>query len=148
MLQSPGIQIFESSVAPAAEVVANTNGVATLGYSTRGPLNTLVRLESLTDFANIFGDPISGYEHAHILANNILSQNNPVYFMRIGSSDAVKATCPAVNVSLLPVNVAIAQAVTNPSYFILHSSSSSKLSMVAFKAAMVSAESSLDLSDR
>lgn len=117
MLQSPGIQIFESSVTPSAEIVTSTNGVATLGYSTRGPLNKLVRLESLSDFANIFGKPLEDQPHAHILANNVLSQNSVLYFMRIGSSDAKKATCAVTNADFTSVNIAIAEPEEGSQYF-------------------------------
>ena len=120
MLHSPGIQIFESSTTPAAEVVANTNGVATLGYSTRGPLNKLVRLASVSEFASIFGKPVSASDEAysHILVNNVLSQQNaPVYFMRIGASDAKEATCPVTNATLTPARVAIKENGIIPNYF-------------------------------
>lgn len=129
MLLSPGIQIFESSVSPAAEVVANTNGVATLGYSTRGPLNKLVRLASATEFANIFGSPVEGYEHAHILVNNVLAQNAPVYFMRIGSEDAAKATCPVTNITLSPAKIAIAETGSDPNYFTIDKAAGSETAL-------------------
>lgn len=96
-LLSPGIQIYESTVTPPATVAAAENGVATLGFSTRGPVNKLVRLTSVSDFNKIFGDPITEFSYAHILAQSVLATGTDVYFMRIADKNtAAEANCPVV----------------------------------------------------
>lgn len=118
MLQSPGIQFFESTVTPATEVVTTTNGVATLGFSTRGPVNTLTRVTSSSQFANLFGEPVADYPWSHILVNNVLNANSVVYFMRLASADAAKATCPVANVPINGAQVMVKEtSYTESSYF-------------------------------
>lgn len=97
MLQSPGIQFFEKTVTPAATTVTDTNGVATIGFSTMGPINKLVRVTSASEFNNVFGGPTEKRRNAHILASSVLAQGSPVYFMRIADSNAAAATCPVIN---------------------------------------------------
>lgn len=96
-LLSPGIQLFESSVTPATNVAAASNGVATLGFSSRGPINKLTKVSSVTEFAEIFGDPIPEYPYAHIMAQAVLANNTDVYFMRLADKDtSAVAACPVV----------------------------------------------------
>lgn len=97
MLQSPGIQFFEKTVTPATATVTDTNGVATIGFSTMGPINKLVRVTSASEFNNVFGGPTEKRRNAHILASSVLAQGSPVYFMRIADSNAAAATCPVIN---------------------------------------------------
>lgn len=109
-LLSPGIQLFESSVTPPTAVTAAENGVATLSFSTRGPVNKLTRVRSISEFKEVFGDPVSDpaeYPYAHILAQSVLSNNTDLYFMRIADSTAKKASCPVVDYSITSAKVAI-----------------------------------------
>jgi len=120
-LLSPGIQLFESSVTPAANVAAASNGVATLGFSSRGPVNKLTKVSSVTEFAEIFGDPIPEYPYAHIMAQAVLANNTDVYFMRLADKDtSAVAACPVVsNFEIKGAKVAIKDkiAINEAGYF-------------------------------
>lgn len=97
-LLSPGIQIFESSVTPSTAVAPAENGVATLGFAKKGPINKLTRVRSVSEFAEVFGDPIDPQFYAHILAQSVLANGTDVYFMRIADKDTVKyAQCPVIS---------------------------------------------------
>ena len=96
-LLSPGIQIFESSVTPAATVAPAENGVATLGFAKKGPVNKLTRIRSVSEFNEVFGDPIEPQYYAHILAQSVLANGTDVYFYRLADEDAlVEAQCPVL----------------------------------------------------
>ena len=107
-LLSPGIQLFESSVTPAAAVVAAENGVATLGFSTRGPINKLTKINSISEFNEIFGEPVKSNYNAHILTQAVLANNTDAYFMRIvDDTEAREAKCPVVDFKIKGAQVAI-----------------------------------------
>ena len=96
-LLSPGIQIFESSVTPPVTAAPAGNGVATIGFAKKGPVNELTRVRSISEFAEVFGDPV-GPGYAHILARSVLSSGTDVYFMRIADPETKKyAQCPVVS---------------------------------------------------
>ena len=96
-LLSPGIQIFESSVTPAATIAPAENGVATLGFAKKGPVNKLTRIRSVSEFAEVFGDPIDPQYYAHIMAQSVLANGTDVYFMRLGDPNTLaEAKCPVV----------------------------------------------------
>lgn len=123
-LLSPGIQLFESSVTPSAEVAASANGVATLGYSTRGPVNKLTKISSVSKFAEVFGDPIADYPYAHIMAQSVLANNTDVYFMRLADPDtSANSSCPVVsNFEISGAKIAIKDsiAIDESGYFMAH----------------------------
>ena len=106
-LLSPGIQLFESSVTPAAPVAAAENGVASLGYSTKGPVNKLTKVSSVSEFAEIFGNPIADYPYTHIMGQAVLANNTDFYFMRLADATATEAKCPVVDFSIKGARVAI-----------------------------------------
>ena len=111
-LLSPGIQIFESSSTPAATAVAAENGVATLGFSTRGPANKLVKVNSIDEFVEIFGEPIKNDYFAHILTQAVLANNTDAYFMRVIDENTAKyAKCPVVDFEIKGVKVAIKDSI-------------------------------------
>ena len=96
-LLSPGIQIFESSVTPPAAVAPAENGVATLGFAKKGPVNKLTRVRSVSEFAEVFGNPTHENYYAHILAQSVLANGTDVYFMRLGDPNTLaEAKCPVV----------------------------------------------------
>lgn len=96
-LLSPGIQIFESSVTPATTVAPAGNGVATLGFAKKGPVNKLTRVRSVSEFTEVFGNPVDGNYYAHILAQSVLANGTDVYFMRLGDPNTLaEAKCPVV----------------------------------------------------
>lgn len=96
-LLSPGIQIFESSVTPAAAVAPAENGVATLGFAKKGPVNKLTRIRSVSEFNEVFGDPIDPQYYAHILAQSVLANGTDVYFYRLADGNNLEeAQCPVV----------------------------------------------------
>lgn len=106
-LLSPGIQLFESSVTPATTVAAAENGVATLGYSTRGPVNKLTKIRSVSEFNEVFGKPIKDYPYAHIMGQAVLANGTDFYFMRLADSTASKSSCPVVDYEVEGARVAI-----------------------------------------
>lgn len=106
-LASPGIQLFESSVTPATTVAAAENGVASLGYSTRGPVNKLTRIRSVSEFNEVFGKPIADYPFAHIMGQSVLANGTDFYFMRLADSSAEKASCPVVDYQPKGARVAV-----------------------------------------
>lgn len=110
-LLSPGIQLFESSVTPAAPVAAAENGVASLGFSTRGPVNKLTKVSSVSEFAEVFGNPIEDYPYAHIMGQAVLANNTDFYFMRLADSTAKKASCPVVDFEVKGARAAIKDAI-------------------------------------
>lgn len=116
-LLSPGIQIFESSVTPAAATAPAENGVATLGFSTKGPINELIRIRSVSEFAEVFGDPIEDFPYAHIMAQSVLANGTDVYFMRLADQTKAKAAkCPVISsFSVEPAEVALKADVTSGS---------------------------------
>ena len=120
-LLSPGIQLFESSVTPAAPVAAAENGVASLGYSTKGPTNKLTKISSVSEFAEIFGDPIAEYPYAHIMGQAVLANNTDFYFMRLADSSAKTAKCPVVDFAIKGAREAIKDMISatqkNAGYF-------------------------------
>lgn len=96
-LLSPGIQIFESSVTPAAAVAPAENGVATLGFAKKGPVNKLTRIRSVSEFNEIFGDPVDPQYYAHILAQSVLANGTDVYFYRLADGNNLEeAQCPVI----------------------------------------------------
>lgn len=108
-LLSPGIQIFESSVTPPAASVPAGNGVATLGFSKKGPTNKLVRVTSVSEFAEVFGDPMPEYPYAHIMAQSVLANGTDVYFMRLADpAHEETAQCPVIaDLSIKGAKVAV-----------------------------------------
>lgn len=106
-LASPGIQLFESSVTPATTVAAAENGVASLGYSTRGPVNKLTKISSVSEFNEVFGKPIADYPFAHIMGQAVLANGTDFYFMRLANPSAAKASCPVVDYQPKGARVAI-----------------------------------------
>ena len=106
-LASPGIQLFESSVTPATTVAAAENGVASLGYSTRGPVNKLTKISSVSEFNEVFGKPIADYPFAHIMGQAVLANGTDFYFMRLADSSAKKSSCPVVDYQPKGARVAI-----------------------------------------
>ena len=107
-LLSPGIQLFESSVTPPSIVASASNGVATLGFSTRGPVNKLTKVSSVSEFAEVFGDPIKEFPYAHIMAQAVLANNTDVYFMRLVDKDnAANAACPVIDFDIKGAKVAV-----------------------------------------
>ena len=106
-LLSPGIQLFESSITPAAPVAAAENGVASLGYSTKGPVNKLTKVSSVSEFAEVFGDPVADYPYTHIMGQAVLANNTDFYFMRLADATATEAKCPVVDFPIKGARVAI-----------------------------------------
>ena len=106
-LASPGIQLFESSVTPATTVAVAENGVASLGYSTRGPVNKLTKISSASEFNEVFGKPIADYPFAHIMGQAVLANGTDFYFMRLANPSAAKASCPVVDYQPKGARVAI-----------------------------------------
>lgn len=109
-LLSPGIQLFESSVTPPVTATAASNGVATLGFSTRGPVNKLVKVSSVSEFNEVFGDPIKDFPFAHIMAQSVLgaAADADIYFMRLIDKDnAANAACPVIDFDIKGAKVAI-----------------------------------------
>lgn len=122
-LLSPGIQLFESSSTPAAIVAAAENGVATLGFSTRGPVNKLTKVSSVAEFNEIFGDPIKDNYYAHILMQSVLANNTDAYFMRVvDEHTAATAQCPVVDFDIKGAKVAIKDNISKlySGYFMTH----------------------------
>ena len=88
MLKSPGIEIFENAVEPVSTVTYG-NGIATIGFSTNGPIGKLMKFNSMSDFEKTMGNPVKDYPFAHVLVNKCFSgaANASVYFIRIGTFD-------------------------------------------------------------
>ncbi len=120
-LLSPGIQLFESSVTPPTTVAAAENGVASLGFSTRGPVNKLTKVSSVSEFKEVFGNPVATFAWPHILGQAVLANNTDFYFMRLADSTAKEAKCPVVDFSIKGARVAakdnIASETHQPGYF-------------------------------
>lgn len=112
MLKSPSIQIFEKATTSPATPVTGV-GMATVGFSTMGPLNKLMRFESYTQFERMMGKPVAEYPFAHLMASKVLNGGSgSVYFIRAGESTAEKATVYVANHNEIhPVRAFYASAV-------------------------------------
>lgn len=116
-LLSPGIQLFETSTTPAAVTTAAGNGIATLGFSSRGPINKLVKLNSIAEFNEIFGEPVGSNYYSHILTESVLAlgqeYDTGVYFMRVADPTTVKyAKCPVIDFDIKGAKIAIKDKVS------------------------------------
>lgn len=84
--KSPSVQIFENTTSTYEPAVTGT-GVATVGFSTMGPMNELMLFGSYDEFVKKMGKPVPEYPNAHLLARRVLATGaGGFYFVRAGST--------------------------------------------------------------
>lgn len=98
--KSPSVQIFENTTSSYESAVTGT-GVASVGFSTMGPMNELMLFGSYDEFVKKMGKPVPEYPNAHLLARRVLATGaGGFYFVRAGSTSeqlAKKSTVIVTN---------------------------------------------------
>lgn len=83
--KSPSIQMFETA-GSAVEPLVSGPGVATVGFSTRGPMNELLHFRSYEEFERMMGKPVAEYPRTHLMAKRIFNTGaGTMYFVRAGN---------------------------------------------------------------
>lgn len=89
--KSPSIQVFEKA-ASAVAPLSFAPGVATVGFSTRGPINELMHFRSYDDFEKMMGKPLPDHPLTHMMARRIFATGaGTLYFVRAGNENPESA---------------------------------------------------------
>jgi len=83
MANSPSITLTERDNSAYA-VTTSSTVLAIVGYATKGPINTVTRVTSRSDFLEKFGPPSSSSPYASLAAYRAFTQTNQILFYRVG----------------------------------------------------------------